>query len=46
MNIKAKQDIKRKLRILNHAKENKEKNSFTSFFYSYQVHLAKGCGFG
>ncbi len=29
MNIKAKQDIRRKLRILNHAKEN-----------SYQVYLA------
>ena len=32
MNIKAKQDIKRILRILNHAIENKEKNPFPSLF--------------
>jgi len=32
MNTKAKQDIKRILPILNHAKENKEKNSFSSLF--------------
>jgi hypothetical protein len=32
MNIKAKQDIKRILHILNHAIENKEKNPFPSLF--------------